>query len=200
MNIPGLDYNTQRPRLVLPEYGREVQRMVDLCRQLPDRDQRLACAKEITRLMLTRVPSLRQNQNYQQTLWDHLYLMAGGDLDIDWPMSPEGAKVMDERPQPVPLDKSRIRLRHYGRLVEELCKRLRDMPEGDERDELAWLTANQMRRMLIDWGHGSMDGERVLSDLADMTDGRIQIDVSQFQFEEYHPQPAQPSGKKKRKK
>ena len=200
MNLPGLDYNTQRPRLILPEYGREVQKMVEACKGVQDRTKRLQYAKQITQVMLSRVPSLRQNQNYQQTLWDHLYLLGRGELDIDWPMDPKGAKQLELKPQPIPLNKQVIRARHYGRLVKELCDKLKQMEPGDERDELARLTANQMKRMLIDWGHGSTEPERILGDLADMTDGKIQLDAKLFKFDEYRPQPPQQGGKKRKRR
>jgi len=200
MNLQGLDYNTQRPRLVLPEYGREVQQMVEACKTIADRDKRLQYAKQITSVMLSRVPSLRQNQNYQQTLWDHLYLLGKGSLDIDWPMDPKGAKQLETKPEPIPLNKEGVRMRHYGRLVGELCDRLKQMEEGPERDELARLTANQMRRMLLDWGHGSTEAERIMGDLADMTDGKIQLNAKQFKFDEYRPLPPQQGGKKRKKR
>lgn len=85
MDIKGLDYNTQREPLLLPEYGREIQKMIDHAVGLPDRDERLRCAKTIVKLMETKVPHIRDNEDYKQTLWDHLYLMSGKQLDIDWP-------------------------------------------------------------------------------------------------------------------
>ena len=82
MNIQGLDYNTQREQLQLPEYGREIQKMIDYAVSLPDREERLRCAKTIVKLMETMVPQIRENAGYQQTLWDHLYLMSHKQLDI----------------------------------------------------------------------------------------------------------------------
>ena len=90
MEIQGLDYNTQREKLLMPEYGREIQKMVDYAVSLPSRDERLKCAKSIVRMMLTKVPQIRENVNYEQTLWDHLYLMSGKQLDIDWPFDVSG--------------------------------------------------------------------------------------------------------------
>lgn len=74
-------------------------------------------------------------------------------------------------------------MRHYGRLIEELFEKLKTMPEGEERDELVRLTANQMKRNLATWGHGSMDDEKVADDLARFTDGKIQIDLNSFRFD-----------------
>ena len=76
MDIEGLDYNTQREPLLMPEYGREIQKMVDYAVTLPSKQERQRCAETIVRLMVTKVPQLRENADYEQTLWDHLYLMS----------------------------------------------------------------------------------------------------------------------------
>ena len=183
MEIQGLDYNTQREKLLMPEYGREIQKMVDYAVSLPSRDERLKCAKSIVRMMLTKVPQIRENVNYEQTLWDHLYLMSGKQLDIDWPFDVSGAEKIHSKPQPIPLPQNRIKLRHYGRLVEELLGKIKEMPAGEERDELVRQTANQMKRDLLTWGHGSADDEKVADDLARLTDGAIQLDLGQFKFD-----------------
>jgi hypothetical protein len=183
MEIQGLDYNTQREKLLMPEYGREIQKMVDYAVSLPSRDERLKCAKSIVRMMLTKVPQIRENANYEQTLWDHLYLMSDKQLDIDWPFDVSGAEKIHSKPQPIPLPQNRIKLRHYGRLVEELLGKIKEMPAGEERDELVRQTANQMKRDLLTWGHGSADDEKVADDLARLTDGAIQLDLGQFKFD-----------------
>ena len=183
MEIQGLDYNTQREKLLMPEYGREIQKMVDYAVSLPSREERLKCAKSIVRMMLTKVPQIRENVNYEQTLWDHLYLMSDKQLDIDWPFDVSGAEKIHSKPQPIPLPQNRIKLRHYGRLVEELLGKIKEMPAGEERDELVRQTANQMKRDLLTWGHGSADDEKVADDLARLTDGAIQLDLGQFKFD-----------------
>jgi len=180
VNISGLDYNTQREALQLPEYGREIQKMIEVAIALPTKEERLRCAKTIVKLMETKVPQIRSNADYKQTLWDHLYLMSRRQLDIDWPYDVSEAEKIHAKPDPLPLPQTSIRLRHYGRLIEELCEKLKTMPEGSERDELARLTANQMKRDLILWGHGSIDDEKVVDDIARMTDGVIQLNLSQL--------------------
>ncbi|MBQ8462882.1 MAG: DUF4290 domain-containing protein [Prevotella sp.] len=183
MNIQGLDYNTKREQLLLPEYGREIQRMIDHAVSLPDKEERLKCAKTIIKLMETKVPQIRENNGYEQTLWDHLYLMSHKQLDIDWPFDVSQAEKFLNKPEALPLPQGGIRLRHYGKLVNELLDRLKDMPDGDERDELMRLTANQMKRDLAQWGHGSLEDEKVADDMARLTDGAVQLDLSRFTFE-----------------
>ncbi|MBQ7511496.1 MAG: DUF4290 domain-containing protein [Prevotella sp.] len=185
MNIKGLDYNTQREKLVMPEYGREIQKMVDLAVTLPTKEERTRCAQTIVRQMENKNPIVRESANYMQTLWDHLYLMSHKQLDIDWPFDVSDAERILSKPQPMahPQKNSQAHLRHYGRLITELFDKLKTMPEGKERDELVRLTANQMKRDLAMWGHGSIDDEKVADDLARFTDGKIQIDLSTFHFE-----------------
>ena len=200
MNIQGLDYNTQREQLQLPEYGREIQKMIDYAVSLPDREERLRCAKTIVKLMETMVPQIRENAGYQQTLWDHLYLMSHKQLDIDWPYDVSEAEQILSKPAPMPRPSSKISMRHYGRLVEELFEILKTMPAGRERDELTRQTANQMKRDLVLWGHGSIDDEKVADDLAHFTDGVIQLDLSTFTFERFVPSDELPAKKGKKKK
>ena len=186
--------------LLMPEYGREIQKMVDYAVGLPDREERLRCAKTIVKMMESRVPQIRENAGYQQTLWDHLYLMSGKQLDIDWPYDVSDAEHIHSKPEPMARPATSIGLRHYGRLVEELWERLKDMPEGEERDQLVRHTANQMKRDLVLWGHGSIDDEKVADDLARYTDGKIQLDLSTFSFERFVPAGEMPTNNKKGKK
>lgn len=205
MNIQGLDYNTQREKLVLTEYGREIQKMVDHCMTLPDRDERLRCARSIVATMERMNPQVRQSENYKQRLWDQLAQISNFKLDIDWPVDISSASAIQEKPQPLQYPQGHIRVMHYGKLVGELLERLKTMEPGVERDRLTELTANQMKRDLMLWGHGLSDDEKVAGDLADLTDGRIQIDLNRFKFEKIDvhalmADTAPKSGKKKKKK
>ena len=182
MNIKGLDYNTQREKLIMSEYGREIQKMVEYACELPTKEERLKCATSIIQLMETKNPQLKDNDNYEQTLWDHLYLMSHRELDIDWPYDVSEADKILSKPQPLKLPKDNVKLRHYGKLIQELFEKLKTMPEGEERDALTLYTANQMKRDLMTWGHGSMDDEKVANDLAHFTDGIIQLDLNNLKL------------------
>jgi hypothetical protein len=185
MDIKGLDYNTAREKLVMTEYGREIQKMVDIAIALPTKEERMRCANTIIHQMEMKNPQIREGENYQQTLWDHLYLMSNKALDIDWPYDMSAAENILSKPAPMahPTSDGPSRMRHYGRLLVKVFEQLKTMPEGAERDELVRLTANQMKRDLMTWGHGSMDDEKVADDLARFTDGKIQLDLSTFRFD-----------------
>ncbi len=202
MDIKGLDYNTQREKLIMPEYGREIQKMVDHAISLPTKEERMKCARAIVHQMENKTPQLRDSSDYRQTLWDHLYLMSHKQLDIDWPFDVSNAEKILSKPQPLahPKPNAQSRQRHYGHLLMEVFEKLKAMPEGEERDELARITAIQMKRDLASWGHGSMDDEKVADDLARFTDGKIQIDPRSIRFERIAPV-AQNEGKRgKRRK
>ena len=199
MDIKGLDYNTQREKLIMPEYGREIQKMVEYACELPTKEERLKCAKTIIRQMENKNPQLSENADYEQTLWDHLYLMSHRELDIDWPFDVSEADKILSKPEPMKLPNSNIRLRHYGHLVEELFEQLKTMPAGEERDALVRKTANQMKRDMMTWGHGSIEDEKVADDLARYTAGKIQHDLSSFHFDQDQGS-TQSEGKRNKKK
>jgi hypothetical protein len=183
MNIEGLDYNTKREKLVLPEYGREIQNMVDYAVALPDKAERQKCAETIIEIMERMFPQNHDNADYIQKLWDHLAIMSDFKLDIDYPFDVAQAKQITAKPEPLEYPMSNIPVRHYGKMMFEIFDKLKTMEPGDERDELVRVTANQMKRNLALWSHGSSDDEKVAADLARYTDGKIQLDLSDFQFE-----------------
>ncbi len=132
--------------------------------------------------MESKNPQVQDSANAEQALWDHLYLMSRKQLDIDWPFDVSEAEKILSKPEPMEHPTGGARMRHYGRLIEELFEKLKTMPEGEERDELVRLTANQMKRNLAAWGHGSVDDEKVADDLARFTDGKIHVE---FPLREY---------------
>ena len=183
MNIDGLDYNTQREKLVLPEYGREIQDMVAYCVTLPTKEERQDCAETIISIMDRMNQQNHGNADHIQKLWDHLALMADFKLDIDYPFDVSQAMQIASKPEPMTYPMSKIPVRHYGKMMFELFEKLKNMEEGDERTELIRVVANQMKRCLIQWGHGSSDDEKVASDLARFTDGKVQLDLDTFKFD-----------------
>ena len=198
MNIEGLDYNTGREKLMMPEYGREIQNMVDMAIELPSRKERQQAAKNIVAVMKRMSPQPHGAENAEQKYWDHLALMSGFRLDIDWPYDVSNAVHITTKPEPLPYPMIEIPVRHYGNLLFEIFEKLKVMDEGPALDRLIADTANQMKRCLVLWGHGSAADEKVASDLARYTDGRIQLDLNNFRFEKVEMN-AEPERKRKKK-
>ena len=182
MNIEGLDYNTQREKLVLPEYGREVQSMVDYAVALPTKAERQSCANAIIAIMRRMFSQSADAEGFERKLWDHLAMMSNFKLDIDYPFDVTEAQTILSKPEPMTYPMNNIPVRPYGKMMFELFDKLKTMPEGPDRDALVRMAANQMKRDLMVWGHGSSDDEKVASDLAYFTDGKVQLDLDKFKF------------------
>ena len=198
MNIEGLDYNTQREKLVLPEYGRDIQKMVDHAMTLPTKEERQQCAESIVAIMGRMYPQNGDRKMREQKLWDHFALMSNFQLDIDYPYDVSEAKNITTKPAPMGYPMRDIPVRHYGSMVFELFQKLKAMEPGEERDALVCLTANQMKRSLLQWSRGSADDAKVAADLAHYTDGVIQLDLSTFKFEKINERDFMENRKKKR--
>lgn len=198
MNIEGLDYNTQREKLVLPQYGREIQSMIDYAVTLPTKEERQACAESIVAIMDRMNPQNRGNEGYLQKLWDHLALMSNFKLDIDYPFDVAQALFIAKKPEPLSYPQTVNPIRHYGSIIHQLCEQLQTMKPGEERDSLVCSVANQMKRDLVQWGRGACDDARVASDLARLTNGVIQLDLDNFRFEKINEKDFIQTRKKKR--
>ncbi len=185
MEIEGLDYNTQREKLRLMAYGRNIQQMVEQCVALPTKAERQRCANNIIEVMKRAVPSQVDSRDRTKTLWYHLALMSDFKLDIDYPVEIVHEDKMAIPPGKIPYTNKTLgnRVRHYGRLMFEMFDTLKTMPAGKERDALADRTAVQMFHCLMAWGMGTVDKEKVASDMAKYTDGVIQLDVDKLNFD-----------------
>ena len=171
-----MDYNTKREKLIMPEYGRGIQQMVDYCKTLADREERMHCARTIIATMATMAEQTADKEDFQKKLWNHLAAMAQYELDIDYPVDIERMDDIDARPEQLPYPQKRIRKRNYGAIVERFTDHLATMPASAEQEELTLLVANHMKRDLSNWSVDSMSDEKVAEDLAQYTDGKIQLD------------------------
>ena len=170
-----MTYNTQREKLVLPEYGRTIQEMVDICMGIEDRAQRQQCAESIVAIMATMNPNAKQQPDYERKLWDQLAIISGYQLDIDYPFEVVKAEEIAARPRPLRYPMQRIRYRHYGHLTEAFMKELKEMPEGEDRERLTSMMANFMKRSLYNWNRDAMDERKVAADLSSYTDGQAAL-------------------------
>ncbi|MBD5324522.1 MAG: DUF4290 domain-containing protein [Bacteroides sp.] len=194
-----LSYNTQQKRLILPEYGRNIQMMVDHCLTIADRDERTRCAYTIVASMANLFPELRDNPDNRNKLWDHLAIMSNFKLDIDYPCEVIQEENLTTPPAKVPYSVQTIRQRHYGKSLENLVETAVRMEDGDEKAELIRLIANHMKKLMLAVNKDGVDDAKVFKDLADMSHGMILVDPSQMRLHEFKAAPA-PTGKKKRKK
>jgi hypothetical protein len=169
------DYNTQRKRMALPEYGRNVQKMVDHIKTIEDRDERNRAAKTIISIMGNLNPHLRDVGDFKHKLWDHLALIAGFELDIDSPYPvPEPSKFV-EKPQQVPYGQGGIKYLHYGRIIELMINAASEMEEGDEKEYFTTLIVNQMKKSYITWNRAQVADEVIIGNMKLLSRGRLKM-------------------------
>ena len=177
-----MEYNTTLERLKMSEYGRCVQQMVDHCKTIKDRDERLNCAYTIIGVMDKMLEEDEDIDDKHLKLWNHLAAISNYELDIDYPVEIERSDDETRKCKPIPYPKSNIKRRNYGHVVEEFTKAIKDMDNETERMELAGLVANQMKRDLGNWNVDAMSDDKVADDMAQYTEGRVILDPTQFQF------------------
>lgn len=170
-----MDYNTQRKKLILPEYGRCIQEMVDHAKTIEDREERQQCANTIIKLLSNLYGKQSAKEDVTQKLWNHLAAMANYELDIDYPVEIENLFERENKRESIKLPQKKIRKPHYGALAEETTKVLQAMEDGEEKDALIRLVANQMKRNLANWNPNALSDEKILDDLADFTHGKVQL-------------------------
>ena len=169
------DYNTQRKRMALPEYGRNVQKMVDHIKTIEDRSERNRAAKTIISIMGNLNPHLRDEGDFRHKLWDHLALIANFELDIDSPYpTPEPSKFI-EKPKQVPYRQGDIRFLHYGRIIELMIDAACEKEEGEEKEYLTSLILNQMKKSYVTWNRSQVADEVIISDMKLLSGGRLEV-------------------------
>lgn len=177
---PGMipQYNSTRPAVRLPEYGRLVQDMVAYALTLTDRTARQRYAEAIVAVMASLNPQLKGQADYRHKLWDHLAYLADYKLDIDYPYEIKRHDTADAPKPHLDYPKHAIRFRHYGAIIEEALRQLADTPEGPARDRLTRLIGARMKRNLADWKGDGVDDRKVARDIAYYTDGAVQPDFT----------------------
>lgn len=196
-----LYYNTALPQMALPEYGRNVQNMVDFCMTITDRDVRTSCAYAVVKVMSTLFPELKGENGDDRKFWDHINVMSGFKLDVDFPCEVIQAENLNPKPEKISYTASRFRYRHYGKIIERMVQRVAELEDGSEKEELVSRIAHHMKKLMIAHNAEAMTDAKVLRDLADYSEGRINLDPETYilhQFQVVAPQT--PSKKKKKKK
>lgn len=193
-----LTYNTRLKKLVLPEYGRNLQQMVDHCMTIENRDERSACARSIIVAMESLFPELKQPENAHK-VWDHLAIMSDFKLDIDYPEGVVQPDQLHTEPEKVEYPRTGMRYRHYGRIIEDMIAKAADMPEGPERDEVILLIANHLKKQMLAVNPDGVDDRKIFDDLAWYSSGRIRLNPETTRLHVFQA-PPQPQGKKKKKR
>ena len=168
-------YNTERVRLYIPEYGRNVQKMVDYLKTIEDREKRNQQARAIVKVMEIINPAVHLQDNYEQKLWDHLHIISGFDLDVDSPYPAPLPESLNEQPRMVPIARKPIKATHYGRNIESIIDLIADMEDGDSKTSMIRSLAIYMRQQYLIWNKDTVSDETIFQDIEKLSDFRIKV-------------------------
>ncbi len=173
-----MEYNTERSKLIVPEYGRNIQKMALHLLTVEDRDLRSRMAKTIVQVMTQLHPEVKDTADARQKLWDHLHIICDYKLDVDSPFPPPSPELLASRPKPVPYVQEKIQLRHYGkniiRMIEEISKR----DDSPEKEAMIKAIANQMKKLYLSWNRDSVTDEIIAGHLNELSNGRLRLEDS----------------------
>lgn len=169
-----MDYNSKRKKLVLPEYGRNMQNIVDHIMAIEDRDERNKAAKTAIDVMGNLYPYLRDVAEFNHKLWDHLAIMADFKLDIDYPYELLSPNILNEKPNTIPYAQSPIKYKHYGLMMENMISKISEY-EGQEREALIQQLANHMKKSYLTWNKGAVEDEKIFTDMEELAGEKLNI-------------------------
>ncbi len=170
-----MEYNTTREKLMISEYGRNIQKMVKYITTLPDKTQRTNMANALVNVLLAMNPETKDNQDVKQKLFDHLHIMSDFTLDIDSefpvPARPEDAP----KPERVPYTQENIKLRPYGKYMQRIIEKAVEYEEGQEKEELVKTIANNLKKMYLNWNRDSVNDELIHEHLGLLSDDKLKL-------------------------
>jgi NADH/NAD ratio-sensing transcriptional regulator Rex len=178
-----MEYNTQLKKLSLPEYGRNIQNMVDFCLTILDRDERKRCANTIISIMGNLFPHLRDVNDFKHILWDHLAIMSDFKLDIDYPYEIVKKEDLFSKPGKIEYSRPDMEYRHYGKTLEKMAKLAISIQDQKEKEQFVLLVATHMKKSYIQWNK-EVDDQKIFIDLYDLSEGKIDIRNSDIRLPE----------------
>jgi len=195
-----MDYNTNRKKLVLPEYGRNIHKMVDHICTIEDREERNKAARTIINIMGNLNPHLRDINDFKHKLWDHLALISDFKLEIDYPYEIPEASHFLEKPKLIPYNEYPIRYKHYGKIIELMIKEAIILEDAEKKSALSLMIANHMKRSYLTWNRNVVSDENILNDLKDLSGGALELPNDTKLFEPKDILVSQKKKNKQRKK
>ena len=170
-----MDYNTQREKLTMPEYGRYVQKMLQQVKEIPDKEKRNEQVRAVVNTMSILNPHLREMNDYKHKLWDHLFVISDFDLDIDTPYPKPTFESFTSAPNRIELEDKPLKVNYYGRNIQNMAETLAQLPSGAERDEMVMALAYYMRKQYIIWNKDSVADQTIFDDMALLSQGRLRV-------------------------
>jgi hypothetical protein len=170
-----MEYNTNRTKLLMPEYGRNIQMMVEYCKSLPSKEERNEVAKTIVEFMGQRNPHLRDEENYKHKLWDHLYILADYDLDVDAPYPFPTKDELAQKPNRMDYPSFDNEYKFYGKSILQLIDRAIELEEGEEKEALIQVIANNMKKSYNVYNKEHVQDEVIFRHLKELSQDKLDL-------------------------
>lgn len=171
-----MDYNTVRSKLIIPEYGRNIQKMVEFALQEKDRDKRTAIANLIVNVMFQLSPTSRETPEARHKIWDHLHIISDYRLDVDSPFPPPVREEQEKNINKLVYPHKQIKYPHYGNNIQLLIEKALTHEEGPQRDALVMSIANHMKKLYLTWNKESVEDDVISQNLTELSKGKIKLD------------------------
>ncbi len=173
--IEHIEYNTERDHLIIPEYGRHIQKMVNHAVSLEDKEARNNCAKSIIAVMGNLNPHLRDVPDFQHKLWDQLFIISDFKLDVDSPYPRPSREELAERPEPLNYPQNHPKYRFYGNNIKRMIDVANSWEDGDMKDGLVMTIANHMKKCFLNWNKDTVEDSVIFEHLFELSDGKINL-------------------------
>ncbi|HZX57226.1 MAG TPA: DUF4290 domain-containing protein [Mucilaginibacter sp.] len=173
---PQFDYNSTRSKLILSEYGRNVQNMVKYIVALPTKEERNRYAQVVIDLMGFLNPHLRDVADFKHKLWDHLHIISDFQIDVDAPYPKPAPDAIHLKPEPLKYPHQRIKYKHYGKTIELMMDKAKSIEEPDRKQHMVQAIANFMKMAYVQWNKDSVADETILADLRAMSQGQLKLE------------------------
>ena len=168
-----MEYNTERKHLIIPEYGRHVQKMIAHATNLKDKAKQQKCVDAIIAFMGQRNPHLRDIKDFTHKLWDHLFIMSDFQINVESPYPKPEKEKLEEKPEKMDYPKTKIRFPFYGVNIEKMIAYASTMEEGELKETMAGMIANHMKKDYICWNKAFVDDETILKHLNQLSEGKV---------------------------
>lgn len=170
-----MQYNTTVPKIIVPEYGRNIQKMIDFACTVEDRDERNRVAKSIVKVMGQVNSQYKDSEDFLQKLWDHLFIISNFKLDVDSPYPiPEEEQLM-QKPKKLMYPHQKIKYRHYGHSIQQFIKKASEMEDGEEKDSFTYYIANMMKKNYLMYNRETVQDELIINQLGELSQGKLAL-------------------------
>ena len=173
--IDDLEYNTEREHLIIPEYGRHIQKMINYAKSRETKEERNKIAKAIISVMGNLQPHLRDVPDFQHKLWDQLFIMSNFELDADSPYDKPSKEVLMERPEPLKYPQNHPKYRFYGNNIKTMIDVCNTWEEGELKEALKFTIANHMKKCFLNWNKDTVEDEVIYGHLYELSNGKINM-------------------------